>query len=537
VSRLRLRPAALILGLLLLWLGRVWLLGDLIRQERVIRTLGGAGLALILLSLWWLLGSRAPARARVGGFLAFLCVGGLGAGLFRIRGVTGDLVPILESRLERPSVPLATPPPRPAQAPRPAPETKAAFEPVPETVASGPPAPRPHARVFDYPQFLGPSRDATIRGLRLARDWAARPPRPLWRHSISPAWSGFAVSGNWAVTQEQQGEDEVVTAYALGTGALVWRHSDRARYATTIAGEGPRATPTVQGDRVYTLGATGILNALELHTGRRVWSRDVVGENGGQVPDWGKSCSPLLLDGLVIVSAGGHEGRSLVAYHAETGELAWSGGSDGSSYSSPVAAEILGRRQVLIFNRASVASHDPATGAVLWEHPWPAEQPNVSQPLPLPGDRVLFSSGYGIGSKAFQVSIGDDGALAASLAWETPRLKAKFANLVLHRGFVYGLDDGVLACLDAADGQRRWREGRYGHGQVLLVDDLLLVQTEEGELVLVEPKASALTELTRFSALDGKTWNPPALAGPILLVRNDREAAAYELPEDASPPR
>jgi outer membrane protein assembly factor BamB len=200
-------------------------------------------------------------------------------------------------------------------------------------------------------------------------------------------------------------------------------------------------------------------------------------------------------------------------------------------------AELAGRKQVLIFNQRSVAAHDPATGAVLWEHPWPGEQPNVSQPLPLSADRVLFSAGYGVGSKVFAVAQGEGGTLRASLVWESPRLKSKFANMVLHAGSVYGLDDGVLACLDPANGERRWKDGRYGHGQLILVEDLLLVQTEEGEMVLVQPNSSALTELSRFAALDGKTWNPPALAGPVLVVRNDLEAAAYELPTDASPRR
>ncbi|HSB60598.1 MAG TPA: PQQ-binding-like beta-propeller repeat protein, partial [Vicinamibacteria bacterium] len=198
---------------------------------------------------------------------------------------------------------------------------------------------------------------------------------------------------------------------------------------------------------------------------------------------------------------------------------------------------LAGRPQVLIFNRASVAGHDPETGAVLWEQPWPAEQPNVTAPLPLPGDRVLLTASYGIGAKLYEVGRGDDGALAARLLWESPRLKSKFANVVVHGGFVYGLDDGVLTCLDPATGDRRWKGGRYGHGQIVLAGDLLLVQTEEGEAALVEASPDAHRELSRFPVLRGKTWNPPALAGAVLVVRNDQEAAAYELPlADAAGP-
>ena len=184
----------------------------------------------------------------------------------------------------------------------------------------------------------------------------------------------------------------------------------------------------------------------------------------------------------------------------------------------------------MVLGGASVAGHDPSTGALLWEHPWPAEQPNVAQPLPLPGDRLLLSAGYGVGSKVIAIAADGASALVPTLVWETPRLKSKFANMVLHEGFVYGLDDGVLTCLDPATGERRWKAGRYGHGQLLLLGGLLFVQTEDGEAVLVEPTPEALRELTRFDLLDGKTWNPPALAGARLLVRNDREAALYELP-------
>jgi outer membrane protein assembly factor BamB len=255
-----------------------------------------------------------------------------------------------------------------------------------------------------------------------------------------------------------------------------------------------------------------------------------VAENGGREPTWGQSPSPLVLEGRVIVSAGGTEGRSLVAYDAATGEPVWAGGHDAGSYSSPQLVTLAGRPQVVLLGGASVAGYEPATGTLLWEHPWPGEQPNVAQPLPLPADRLLVSAGYGVGSKVIALAADGASALRPSLVWETPRLKSKFANMVFHEGFVYGLDDGVLTCLDPATGERRWKAGRYGHGQLLLLGELLFVQTEDGEGVLIAPTPEALRELTRFTLLDGKTWNPPALSGARLLVRNDREAALYELP-------
>jgi outer membrane protein assembly factor BamB len=251
-------------------------------------------------------------------------------------------------------------------------------------------------------------------------------------------------------------------------------------------------------------------------------------------PEWGRSGSPLVLDDVVVVSAGGSPGRSLVAYDRETGERAWSDGDDFCGYSSPYLTTLAGVPQILIFNRGTVVAHDPGTGEVLWSFRWPPEQPNVAQPLPLPGDRLLVSSGYGIGSKLLRVirREGEDGkpGLDVELIWESPRLKAKFTNPVFHDGYVYSLDDGTMVCLDPATGERRWKRGRYGHGQVLLVEGLLIVTTETGDVVLVEPDPDEHVELGRVKAVDGRLWNAPALAGRYLLVRNDREAVCYELP-------
>ena len=545
MTRPRLWPAALVLLLGGLWIARIWLTGDAIRQFRIIGTIATTLLVTILLVVWLVFFSRLSRRTRLAGAAVAIALFALMPALFRIRGVTGDLQPIVEPRFGS-AVPLPEPPP-PAPAAQPTPAVAAAPAASVATTGSAaapgpsgtpPAAPLASAAVSaggtgsslpEFPQFLGPSRDGRLAGPRLARDWTARAPRRLWRQPLGQGWAGFAISGEIAVTQEQRGDEERVVAYELRSGRPLWSHADRARYETVIAGIGPRATPTIVGGRVFAMGATGILNALDLRSGARLWSRDVVKETEAQVPEWGRSCSPLVVDGRVVVIAGGTGGRRLVAYDAQSGETAWAAGEGGASYSSPTLATLAGRPQLVVLNGASVSGHDPATGAVLWEHPFPREQPNVALPLPLGPDRLLVSVGYGVGSKVYRVGE-TNGALRATLEWESPRLKSKFANLLAHGGFVYGLDDGVLTCLDPATGERRWKSGRHGHGQLLLVAGLLLVQTEEGELVLVDPSPDAYRELTRFQALDGKTWNPPALAGPLLLVRNDREAAAYELP-------
>lgn len=343
-------------------------------------------------------------------------------------------------------------------------------------------------------------------------------------------WSGFAIEGTRAITQEQQGGEEAVNCYDLLSGRLVWNHTCRARFQSTLAGEGPRATPTIVGTRVFTLGSTGILQCLELETGREVWSRNILEENHARLEEWGMSCSPLVVDGLVVVSAGGRDNRSLVAYRAADGSFGWGAGSDGAGYSSPVLVTLMGVRQIIIFNSGGIFAHEPATGSILWRHPWPGGHPHVSTPIVLPGERLLISSGYGFGSELVQLAMDAAGKFTAARLWKSTRLKAKFTGVVHRDGFIYGLDDGVMACLDAADGSQRWKQGRYGHGQEILVGDLLLVGAESGEVLLLDPAPQESRELTRFPALRGKTWNPPALAGPYLLVRNDKEAACYQLP-------
>jgi outer membrane protein assembly factor BamB len=493
--------------------------------------------------------------------------------MIEVRGVTGDLVPILAWSWTAPAdLPEVTdlPAPTGADAPTPAmpsadaPPLAAATPPaddaaaqhlIHETPAEPVASAQPGSAVADaalptesgptesmpaesgpqaapdtnFAGFLGSRRDGEVRGIHLARDWSAQPPRELWRQPIGPAWSGFAIVDGHAFTQEQRGDKEAVSAYDLKAGALLWQHSYPARYETTLGGIGPRATPSVGGGRVFARGALGRLVALDQNTGRLLWSRDFGPDHGGGSLEWGQSGSPLLVDDRVIVNVGGNSGYSVVAYDAATGDVIWHGGDDPLSYSSVITAELGGQTQAISFNGNSVTAFALADGTALWRIPFVGGQPNVAAPVPLPGDRLLVSAGYGVGSKLLQLQQSGD-TFEVSWIWETPRLKSKFANIVTYQGSVYGLDDGTLVCLDPETGERRWKAGRYGHGQLLLVEDLLLVQTEKGAVVLIEPNPTELRELGRFEALSGKAWNPPALAGSTLLVRNDREMVAYQLP-------
>lgn len=485
---------------------------DLPFQLRNLRSLGGGLVTLALLNVWWLIFSRARWTLRLGGFGGQLLLVGVGAGLFRLKGVSGDLLPIFESRWAKP---------RPGGTPAPAAGTVTSNA-VPSLSTTATQRP-------DFSQFLGPDRTAILAGPALDPDWAARPPKILWRQPVGAAWSGFVIVGARALTQEQDGENELVTCRDVHTGTLLWKFSDPARYFTPIAGEGPRATPTVVRDRVYALGSTGHLHCLDLATGKAIWTRDIKLLANAKMPEWGYSGSPLVLGDWVIVSAGGGEGKSLLAYLASNGEVAWSGGSAGANYGSPFHATLAGAPQILAFNSGRITSHNSRNGAVLWEYKWGVGMPHVAMPVVTGPDTVLFSSGYGVGSELLKVSAQADGTFAVTNVWVSKKMKAKFANLVVRDGFLYGLDDGILACVDLKDGSQRWKEGRYGHGQGLLVQDLYLLMSEAGELVLLRPTPQGAGQLQTMKIFSAKTWNPIALSGELLIVRNDLEAVCLEL--------
>ena len=503
MRRHRLWAPALVLAIAAGALVWIWTDPEPQRQDRVLATGAVALGAGVLVLAWLVFLSRLRWWARVAGLVvAVVAVVAVGV-LVEVRGVSGDLVPVLGWRFgtER--------------------TLTIGMRPPPEEAMANPP-------LQAWPGFLGPRRDATVTNVELEADWAAHPPRLVWERQVGEGWSGFAISGTYAVTQEQQGGDELVTCYALANGFRFWSHAEPARYETTIAGIGPRATPEIVGDRVVALGATGRLVCLELASGELLWSRDVLADHGGSLPEWGMAGSPLVVDDLVIVAAGG-PGKLLAAYALEDGEPRWTGGDDRPGYSSPGLFELAGTRQLLSLNASSLSSHDPATGEVLWSTPWSDKNPNVAQPVAVGPDELVISSGYGVGAARYAVARADDGSFSAELRWKTRALKAKFANFVRAGGHLYGLDDGILACVDAEDGRRVWKGGRYGHGQLLLVGRTLLGIAEDGELFLVVATPEEHRELARAPALDDKVWNTIAFAPPYLVVRNDREARCFEL--------
>jgi outer membrane protein assembly factor BamB len=382
----------------------------------------------------------------------------------------------------------------------------------------------------DWSGFRGSERDDTVRGVRIETNWSQSPPVKLWRRPIGPGWSSFAVHGDLVYTQEQRGEDEVVSCYKLTSGEPVWRHRDAARFWESNGGAGPRGTPTVSNGRVYTLGATGILNALDAGDGSLVWSRNAASDTGAKIPGWGFASSPLVVNDLVIIAASGR----LAGYDVGTGNPRWFRPTGGGGYSSPHLVTIDGVAQVLLLSGGGATSVAPADGAILWQHQWPDGSINIVQPAQTADGDVLISAvdsgASGVGTKRIAIAHGP-GGWTVEERWTSTGLKPSFNDFVVHEGHAFGFDGSILACIDLKDGKRKWKGGRYGHGQIVLLpdQDLLLVLSEEGELALVAAASDQFTEIARFPAIEGKTWNHPVLVGDVLLVRNGEEMAAFRL--------
>ena len=380
-----------------------------------------------------------------------------------------------------------------------------------------------------WADFRGINRDNVVTGVTISTDWTASPPQELWRRSIGPGWSSFCVVGPWAITQEQRGNDEAVVAYDVEDGSIVWTHQYLGRFEASMGGVGPRATPTYRDGRLYVTGASGVVFCLDASSGDRLWEFDLVEKLGAKVPEWGFASSPLVFDDKVIVSAGGGIDKGVACLNKDDGSLAWSATDGTHTYCSPQLSTLHGKRQILVSDDIGVSALDPKSGELLWEHDWVVTpMPRVTQPMVV-GNSVYLGTGYGHGTRKIDVSL--DGEIWSATKKWTARLKPYFNDAVYHDGHIYGFDGPIMMCIDAETGKKRWKRGRYGHGQVLMLRDqsLLLVVTEEGELVLAKADPKKLEEVARMSAIEGVTWNHPVIVGNRLFVRNSQEMACFKL--------
>jgi outer membrane protein assembly factor BamB len=437
-----------------------------------------------------------------------------------------------EAQRAAPSVPAAvTPPSSPGTAAPPARDSvgvdvaPASTSRISDKVVD----PRPAGSAY-WTGFRGPHRNGTYDQQPIQTAWPTGGPKLLWKQPIGGGYASFAIARGRAFTIEQRGAREVVSAYDVQTGRELWTTEWTATFRESMGGDGPRATPAWADGRVFALGGTGELRSLDEATGRVFWRTNILEDAGAPNLQWGMAASPLIVDDTVVVLPGGSGGRSVVAYSRVDGKRVWSALDDQQSYSSPMLAEINGVRQILVFSAARVVGLTPVTGEVLWEYPWKTDYDvNASQPVIVSGTHVFLSSGYGHGAVMLEVTRADP-KWSVREVWRNIRMKNQFSTSLLHDGYLYGLDESILACLDAATGDVKWKGGRYGYGQVvLLASGHLIVLTESGELVLVRATPQGHQELVRVPAIDGKTWNHPAISDGYLLVRNGTEMAAFDL--------
>lgn len=383
----------------------------------------------------------------------------------------------------------------------------------------------------EWPGFRGKDRSGRALGPKIDASWEERAPELLWRIDVGPGWGSFAIAGNRLFTQEQRGPMECVVCYDGETGDEVWIQRTEVRFDEPLGGAGPRATPTLDDGRLFITGADGDFLRLDPGTGNVVWRQSLREVAGRKPPTWGFSASPLVVGPNVIVHGGGEGDLGVLAFDAESGELAWSAPSGDHSYSSPQIHAFSGAESVVMLTNSGLDLIDPTSGAFHFRYDWPVSDYRALQPAILKGDVVLIPSRADRVTRALRIIV-DGGEYSAEEIWSSRYMKPDFNDFVVHDGHAYGFDGGIFASINLETGDRNWKGGRYGKGQVLLLEQskMLLVASERGDVVLLQADPTELIELGSFKAIEGKTWNHPVVVEDRLFIRNGQEAACFRLP-------
>lgn len=409
----------------------------------------------------------------------------------------------------------------------------------------------------DFAQFLGPQRDASVQTALPFKLASLTPEAIQWRIPLGPSWSGFVARNGFAVTMEQRQGKECVTCYRISDGELMWiyQHDARHQDSLNMGHVGPRSTPMIHQGMVYATGAVGNLVCLNGSDGSVVWQVDLnqlLGlklkeTSSGEFPasgeedstlEWGRSGSAMIYEDCLIIPGGGpKEGpfTTLFAFDLQSGEVKWKAGDEMIGYGSPSLQTVGGVPQILLMAESKGMSFDPSSGKVLWTWDRPGDSAgmaNTSQMFTVGNDQVLMSKGYPDGGGILIQVTQDANRWNTKLIWNSPRvLKTKLTSPVLKDGHAYSICNGFLECARLTDGKRIWKHrGRLGHGQLLLVNDQLIVQSEFGELMVTPASPDGYTELVRIKAVDGTCWNTLCLTGDKLIVRSDQEAVCIQLP-------
>jgi outer membrane protein assembly factor BamB len=384
------------------------------------------------------------------------------------------------------------------------------------------------ARDGEWSQFRGAQREGISGETGLLAPWPAGGPKVRWRVPLGEGYSGISVAAGRVLTQYQKDSAQWLGAFAVADGKPLWKLRLDGAYSNSF-GDGPRSTPTVDGSVVYALSALGKLYAVEAASGKVLWTKDLVQEVGARVPEWGVSTSPLVEGDLLLVDAGGTQGRSVIALNKATGEKVWAAGDDGAGYSAPIAFTAGGQRQAVFFTAKQLISVDPASGQVLWTYPWKTSYDvNAATPIFIPPSRLFVSSGYDTGAALLELRPGGRG-LKAEQVWKSRGLKNQFSSSVRVGPAIYGFDNKTLKAVDLATGEDLWRERGFDHGSLIYADGHLVILSERGRLALVEASATAFQEKGAVQIFEGKCWTAPSLAGGSLYLRDEKELVSLDL--------
>lgn len=380
------------------------------------------------------------------------------------------------------------------------------------------------ASAADWPQFRGLKADGFSPGTGINKDWKASEPQTLWQVPLSDeGYGGPAVAGGNVFIIDHRDKQDIVRCLALADGKEVWTYAyeDAAKpnYGFT------RATPTIQGGKVYTISREGRVHCLDAPTGKVLWQVNMPKDLAGQPGGWGYAASVLIDGEKAIVSPGG-DGSLVAALDRSSGKLLWKSGTDSAGYATPVLATLNGIRQYIIFSAASLSGFAAEDGKLLWTVPWKTSwDVNAASPLPLDG-AIFVSSGYGVGCAV--IDIEPEGPVER---FKNKVMQQTFTSGVVYEGLIYGTTDpGDLVCLDPKTGKETWRQKGFESGGVAGVDGVLLAMGgKTGELVMVDLKPNAYKELGRIKPLGGQSWAAPIVADGKVIVRNNQALACIDI--------
>ena len=405
-------------------------------------------------------------------------------------------------------------------------------------------APVSTAPGLDWPSYRGPNGDGVTKA-KLGKIWDKAGPAQVWKVEATKGFSSMAVSGGLAVTlvtRDHEGsETEHCVALDAATGKELWAVPLKlAKYqgggdsgtGDNKGGDGPRSTPTLSDGKVYVYGSNLDLYCFDAKTGKEDWSKDVTGDYKGKNISWSNATSPIVEGDLVIVGGGG-KGAAFLAFDKERGTLKWKEGDDTITHATPTAATLLGERQVIFFMKSGLTAVSPKNGKILWQQPYKFNVSTAASPVVFE-NIVYCSAGYGVGSAAYEVKKSGSNYETSEL-WrvEGDGLNNHWSTPVVHGGHLYGMfsfkkyGDGPVKCVDIRTGKELWSKEGFGPGNVILSNDKLLALSDKGELVIIEAKPDAYTELARADVLEGKCWSTPTLAGGFIFARSTKEAACF----------